>query len=320
MKVKNNLTTVSAESINWLKDSDVTWLYGPLQSTTKPIHDARVERSSISQFKTDSQVNLNKKPILKKRSMSKITLQRPLSTTSLLDQAATTIQAQETQGILQPSNNRRGTVDNFAYPSSSRRMSVDSSGLASPTDSSGVTSTHAKRRQIRFNEQVEQRIAVDVRADDKDEMEGYPDHYSDSDDGVMLKRLRTKKQTAKSMSMEDKTIAKLPSTTLKDRKDTRHPRSPPLSPSSSQEAMLPSKPSTRFLIDDDDDEQALLISGRLLLLADSGSSSSKSVEMCRTSSGLLISYEEGVVPTSDKGVYGGVLDKVDTTRRIPRLL
>lgn len=211
--------------------------------------------------KTDSRVNLNKKPILKKRGMSKVTLQGPLSTTSLLEQASATIEAQETQGILGPSNNRRGTIDGFAYPFSSGRVSVDSSGLASPTESSGITFTSATRRQIRFNEQVEQCIAVDVSVDDKDEMEGYSDNYSDSDGGVMLKRLGTKKKTAKSKSTEDKTIAKLPPTTLKDRKDTRHPRSPPLSPSSSQETMLPSKPSARVLFDEDDDEEALLSPG-----------------------------------------------------------
>ncbi|KAJ4854854.1 uncharacterized protein T069G_10412 [Trichoderma breve] len=281
LKVKNNLRTVSAETINWFKDSDVTWLYGPLQSETKPIHDTRAERSSVSLPKTDLSVNLNKKPILKKRSMSQVTLQRPLITTSLLEQAAATIQAQETQGILRPSNNRREAIDDFAYPFSSKRMSVDSSGLVSPTESSGITSTSAKRRQIRFNEQVEQCIAVDVRADDKDEMEVYPDRYgdnSDSDDGVILNRLRVKKQTAKSMSMEDKIIAKLPSATLKDRKDTRHPRSPPLSPSSSQETMLPSKPSAGFLFGEDDDEEVLLSPGWLPLPADSSSSSNKPVE------------------------------------------
>ncbi|KAL7783945.1 hypothetical protein V8C43DRAFT_325688 [Trichoderma afarasin] len=302
MKVKNNLRTVSAESINWFKDNDVTWLYDPLQSETKPIRDTRAERSSVSLSKTDSPINLNKKSILKKRSMSKVTLQRPLSIASLLEQATATIQALETQGILRPRNNSRGTVDEFTYPFSSMRMSVDSSGLASPTESSGITSTGAKRRQIRFNEQVEQCIAVDVRADDKDEMEGYPDHHSDSDDGVILKRLRTKKQTAKSKSTKDKTIAKLPSTILKDRKDTRHPRSPPLSPSSSQETMLPSKPSAEFIFDEDEDEETLL-RPRL---------------MRRTSSSMLIPSEESD-PTPDEGACSRVLDNVDTTRRIARI-
>ncbi|PNP55511.1 hypothetical protein THARTR1_04341 [Trichoderma harzianum] len=320
MKVKNNLRTVSAESINWLKDNDVTWLYGPLQLGVKPIHDTRSERSSNSLSKTDSRVSLNKKPILKKRSMSKITLHRPLSTASLLKQATVTIQAQEAQGILRPSSNRRGTVDNFSYPFSSRRMSDESSDQVSPTESSEIASPAAERRQIRFNEQVEQCIAVDVSADDEDDMEAYPDcdgDNSDSDDGIVLKRIRTKKRTAKSESTEDKIIAKLPSTTLKDRKDTKHPRSPPLSPSAT-ETMLPSKPSAEFFFDEDDDEEALLSPGWLSLPADSSSSSSKSTEMHRTSSGMLIPYEEGD-QTSNEGLYDRVIDKVDTARRITRV-
>ncbi|KAK9461491.1 uncharacterized protein V1516DRAFT_685922 [Lipomyces oligophaga] len=36
-KARNNLKTVSPESVNWLKDYDVTWLYGPLATqTSKP--------------------------------------------------------------------------------------------------------------------------------------------------------------------------------------------------------------------------------------------------------------------------------------------
>lgn len=326
MKVKSNLKTVSAESINWfvfesfflkgdkwlryyrLKDNDVTWLYGPLQLGIKPIHSTRAERSSISLSKTDSRVNPNTKAILKKRSISEVISQRVLSTASLLKQAATTVQAQETQGILRPSNNRHEAVDDFSYPFSSRRLSGESSDLVSPTASSGIASPTAERRQIRFNEQVEQCIAVDVSADDEDEMETYPDcngDNSDSDNDIVLRWIGTKKRTAKSESTEDKTIAKLPSTTLKDRKDTRHPRSPPLSPSST-ETMLPSKPSAEFFFDEDEDEEALLDPGWLSPPADSSSSSSKPIEM-------LIPYEDGD-PTPDEGVYDRVFDKVDTTR------
>ncbi|RSL98678.1 hypothetical protein CEP52_010234 [Fusarium oligoseptatum] len=33
---KNNLSTISPEELNWLKDSDVTWLYGPLYPASQP--------------------------------------------------------------------------------------------------------------------------------------------------------------------------------------------------------------------------------------------------------------------------------------------
>ncbi|OJA20451.1 hypothetical protein AZE42_06079 [Rhizopogon vesiculosus] len=35
-KQRNNLSTVSPETLNWLKDSDVTWLYGPLHTADYP--------------------------------------------------------------------------------------------------------------------------------------------------------------------------------------------------------------------------------------------------------------------------------------------
>ncbi|GAA5803848.1 hypothetical protein HPULCUR_009333 [Helicostylum pulchrum] len=38
-KQRNNLKTVSPDTLNWLKDSDVTWLYGPLHTVIKEIGD-----------------------------------------------------------------------------------------------------------------------------------------------------------------------------------------------------------------------------------------------------------------------------------------
>ncbi|KAI8657946.1 HET domain-containing protein [Fusarium keratoplasticum] len=35
-KFKNNLSTIPAEELNWLKDCDVTWLYGPLYPDSQP--------------------------------------------------------------------------------------------------------------------------------------------------------------------------------------------------------------------------------------------------------------------------------------------
>ncbi|KAJ2973407.1 hypothetical protein NQ176_g6626 [Zarea fungicola] len=43
MKVKNNLKTISPESINWLKNCDVIWLYGPLQGRPRHICGTQTE-------------------------------------------------------------------------------------------------------------------------------------------------------------------------------------------------------------------------------------------------------------------------------------
>ncbi|KAI5466624.1 hypothetical protein BGZ63DRAFT_2871 [Mariannaea sp. PMI_226] len=354
MKAKNNLKTVSPETLNWLKDCDVTWLYGPLQSGVKPIHDTQTEPSSVSLSKTGSLVNLSKKPILKKRSMSEVMLQRSLSTASLLKQATAAVQAQETRGILRP--HRRGTVDYFAYPFSSRRMSGESSSLAPSTDTSGIVSPNTERKHIHFNEQVEQCIAVDVKGDDEDDVAVESDPYgdsSDSDDGVMMKRVTTKKRpilrrrTLKSKSSEGKTIAMLPSTTLKYREDTpepketamKHSRSPLMSPSSSQETLRPAKASGKFFFGANDDEEdeglndALLSpspgwsspsveggsNGGLRRTVSSSSLSEAPDGMRRTPSGMLMPYEEGD-PANGEGIFGRVIDTVNTARDIAHVI
>lgn len=48
-KQRNNLKTISPDTLNWLKDSDVTWLYGPLHSVIKEIGDTdKYSKTKIS--------------------------------------------------------------------------------------------------------------------------------------------------------------------------------------------------------------------------------------------------------------------------------
>lgn len=350
MKAKNNLKTISPESLNWLKDCDVTWLYGPLQSGQKALHSTQTEPSSVSLSKSDSFVNLSKKPILKKRSMSEVMLQRSLSTASLLKQATAAVKAQETRGILRP-HLGRSTTDYLAYPFPARRLSGESSSVAPSTESSGITSPNSERKHIHFNEQVEQCIAVDVKGDDDEDVD--TDRFgedSDSDDGVMMKRMKTKKRpilrrkTIKAKPTEGKTIAMLPSTTLKYREDTpepretamKHSRSPIMSPSSSQETLRPSKQSGKFFMGEDDDEDsfddALLSSpspgwsspaektnGGLHRSISSGSLCEEPAGMRRTPSGMFMPYEEGEAASAD-GIFGRVIDTVNTARDIAHVI
>jgi hypothetical protein len=344
VKAKNNLKTVSPETLNWLKDCDVTWLYGPLQPSKKLLHGSNTEPSSTSLSKSDSFVNLNKKPILKKRSMSEVMLRRSLSTASLLKQATAAVQAQETRGILRPSLGRANT-DYITFPFSTRRPSQDTCNSLQSTESSGIASPTTERKHIHFNEQVEQCIAVDVKGDDDEDMD--VDRFaveSDSDDGFMMKRTRSKKRlpprrrSKKVVPSDGKIIAMLPSTTLKYREDTPEPQetamkhstgithSPVLSPSSSQETLRPSKASTRFhIFDDDDDEEEESSTAGLTSpagLSRSTSSTSLSEEpagMRRTASGMLMPYEEGDSSTGD-GIFGRVIDTVNTARDIAHVI
>ncbi|KAH7270360.1 uncharacterized protein BKA55DRAFT_497875 [Fusarium redolens] len=351
MKAKNNLKTISPESLNWLKDCDVTWLYGPLQSGPKNLHPTHTEPSSVSLSKADSLVNLSKKPILKKRSMSEVMLQRSLSTASLLKQATAAVKAQETRGILRPHLGRSST-DYFAYPFASRRLSGESSSVAPSVESSGFISPNSERKHIHFNEQVEQCIAVEAKGEDEDEM--IDEHFgsdSDSDDGVMMKRVKTKKRpisrrkTMKSKpATEGKTIAMLPSTTLKYREDTpepretamKHSRSPLMSPSSSQETLRPTKQSGKFFFGEEDHDDGLddaLLSprsgwaspptegtnGGLSRSISSGSLCEEPAGMRRTPSGMFMPYEEGEIQSGD-GIFGRVIDTVNTARDIAHVI
>ncbi|KAH7890868.1 hypothetical protein F5I97DRAFT_99932 [Phlebopus sp. FC_14] len=81
-KQRNGLKTVTPETLNWLKDSDVTWLYGPLHTadsqwtyTPKPSPSTAAALdlpSSPSPSLSQSSGSFSKKPILKHRSISEL--------------------------------------------------------------------------------------------------------------------------------------------------------------------------------------------------------------------------------------------------------
>lgn len=357
MKAKNNLRTISPETLNWLKDCDVTWLYGPLQQGVSKPNPTQTEPSSHTLSKSESLVNLTKKPILKKRSMSEMMLQRSISTASLLKQATAAVQAQETRGSSRPGLARSST-DYAALVFSARRSSAGTSSSLDPSvDSSGLASPSVERKHIHFNEQVEQCIAVEIKGDDDDDIDN--NCYvldSDSDDGFMMKRTRTKRRplkrraTKKATKSDGKTIEMLPSTTLKYREDTPEPRetamkhstgvshSPIISPSPSEETLRPSKESTHFFFGDEDEaemEESILNSkpgwrsppfdlpgGGVQRSTSSGSLTDEPAGMRRTESGMLMPYEATgpAASGSGEGIFGRVVDTVNTARDIAHVI
>lgn len=337
-----------------LKDCDVTWLYGPLQTgadkslrmpSTSPTGSSRISKSNSF---------LNKKPILKKRSMSEIMLQRSLSSSSLLKQAAAALQAQQSDGYDRGLERSGFASMNF----SSRRLS-DHPSLLSSITSSGLQSPGTDRKHIHFNEQVEQCIAVEVKgADDEPEpsMMDYDD--SDSDDGgIMMKRSDSgrrlpplyRSSTPRPINNDSKTIAMLPSTTLKYMEDSeshdtavKHSNGfwngRRLSPSPSQETLRPSKPSSRILVGDDEEDDAdvdwqpssvfvrnrddlAATQERLQILRTSESSelAGEPSGMRRTPSGMFMPEEEEGVATSE-GLFGKVVDTVNTAKDIAHVI
>jgi hypothetical protein len=116
-----------------------------------------------------------------------------------------------------------------------------------------------------------------------------------------------------------------------------------LSPSPSQETLRPSKPSSRILLgedDEDDDDldwqpsgsfggrrdsnagnQDRLSSG--LQIKKSGSSNSLNVEpngMRRTPSGMFMPYEEDEDDVVSEGLFGKVVDTVNTAKDIAHVI
>ncbi|PVH72609.1 hypothetical protein DL98DRAFT_609942 [Cadophora sp. DSE1049] len=339
-KSKNKLKTVSPESLNWQKGCDATWLYGPLQIGSD--RSLRMPPSSPSSSSHISKSNsfLNKKPILKKRSMSEIMLQR-----SLLGQAAVTVQAQQFREAGRRCDRLtmgRATSDFVTFPSSFRRIrrenlsllpSVSPSGLASPST--------GEEKHIHFNEQVEQYIALEIEGDEDEEPDSYAIHDSDdsdSDDGaIMMMRtdpkwklplMSSRKATPRaSFSAGSKSIEMLPSTTLNDREDSKSFwNSGKLSPSPSQETLRDG------LGDDDADmdwqppsafanpkDGMAVTQERLQNLHTSRLSSCLNGDplgMRRTPSGMFMPDEEDEDDMVTEGLFGKLVDMVNTAKDI----
>ncbi|EON96794.1 putative hex2 protein [Phaeoacremonium minimum UCRPA7] len=364
MKAKNKLKTVSPETLNWLKDCDVTWLYGPLQTGNNNLMPPQTNAGSSGLSKSNSFLGAHKKPILKKRTMSEVMLARSLSASSLLKQAAAAVQAQQHDGSRKTARPRleRSATDYITFPFSSRRMSAENTSRLTSAVSSGIISPSGERKHIHFNEQVEQCIAIDVKGnDEEDEVENdrftFDDSDSSDDGAIMMKRTVTKKRRpilkrahSDTSKAESKTIAMLPSTTLKYREDTPEPqetamkhsnalyRSPILSPSSSQETLRPSKASGKFFFNDDDEddeedeeEEDNRFSGLrsptkfgsssgLHRSTSSGSLTAEPAGMRRTESGMFMPYEEGESAAATEGIFGRVIDTVNTARDIAHVI
>ena len=312
-----------------------------------------------------------RKPILKKRSVSEIMLQRSLSTSSLVKQAAAAVQAQQKDGMKRIGRRpglERATTDYITFPFSSRGLSHDGTSLFPSTRSSGVLSPSGERKHIHFNEQVAQCIAVEVKGYDDDEDEAGAGQYpydSESDDGaIMMKRTQSKKRRpvlkkAKTHSTngESKTIAMLPSTTLKYREDTPEPtesamkhsasrfRGSMMSPSSSQETLRPSKKSGKLFLasdgdsdDDSDDEEVETdeekpdkfstptygeIGSGMRRSVSSSTLSAEPTGMRRTESGMFMPFEHGAPQSpspSGDGIVGRIIDTVNTARDIAHVI
>ncbi|CAG8639185.1 9174_t:CDS:2, partial [Scutellospora calospora] len=184
--------------------SDVTWLYGPLHTAWHSEYEKNREKSQVTEF--NLMPSTRHKSCLKKKSISE-TL-RPRGRVHLV------VSNSDTQLYKNHCDKRDYDSDVSDCDTSSTCSSISgpSTPISGPTRSSmlpTVTEDPSGHQQhIRFNDQVEQCIAVESADEDDDHYDSNND--SSSDDGLEMK-ISLKKKKKKDCS----TICKLAPTKLK---------------------------------------------------------------------------------------------------------
>ena len=368
-KYKLNLGTVSPEALNWLvpppclpypdvvkltilyrlKDCDVTWLYGPLKTYSPG--DTPINSSSSpppSNLETPTMYR-DMKPILKKKSASETMLQRSLLQHTLLQHASAILKAQEADN------------DQHRFPlprpmSQFGRMSDSNIGSCTPSIGSTLTNTSrsgaatpTESRHIHFNNEVAQCIAVEAKEAEEEHGFWPTTVYDDdwhSDDGVStMKQIFPDTESdssdtrRNSINADNKTIAPLPSTTLKYRGDTPEPpaisfldrwygrSTSNASPTPSEETIRPATPKANFLLDDEDeDDEGLRPWQSQRQTFNFGRAPSwvgatddeLAMEQSISSAGNLLPYEDGETP--DTGIVDRMFDAVNTAKDIAHVI
>lgn len=337
----------------------MTWLYGPLQSRSNL---ASRNASEPSSHISKNNSFLHKKPILKKRSASEVMLQKSISSSSLLKQAAAALQAQ--QGSVNASRMRdrsilkRNVSDFAASDLPSMSLSRQTTDTFSSRSTSGLQSPESERKHIRFDDKVEQCIAVDIKDGDDDDDDNWAiqDDDSSDDDLILMKSTKSKRptlqhRTRSNSNSESKTIAMLPSTTLKYRLDTPDslcsPQSPVcgsrspagISPSPSQETLRPPRSPNKYLLDEEDTEtdmswepspafagrpdgghRAVGTPDRGISPYSGGDVSLAAGGLRRTPSGMFMPYDDDEDDAVSMGLFGRVVDTVNTARDIAHVI
>jgi hypothetical protein len=209
VKQKYNLKTVNPQKLNWLKDSDVTWLYGPLHTAWSNHFEISPESQT-----TEDKLNLlpsSTKSCLKKKSMSEIL--RPIVKGrygSLVSSNSDTqlYKKEEEQDDYLDTNDY---LDNYLDTSDCETSSTCSSisGPTTPTTTNFFPFEKNVNRKIQFNDRVEQCIAVESDENVDDLL--HDSDSSSSDDEILIMKSSPKKKP-KDLS----TIFKLAPTKLKE--------------------------------------------------------------------------------------------------------
>lgn len=203
-KQKYDLKTVNPEKLNWSKDSDVTWLYGPLHTAWSP-------NRHVDSQKLHAEDNLHlmqsstTKSCLKKKSISDILCPTIKGRYGSLvsSNSDTQLYKRDQDGDADLSDcETASTCSSISGPTTPTTEPTKSVLL--PTENDG-----SHHRKIQFNDRVEQCIAVDSD-EELDDKYAVSDPESSSDDGIEMKISSKKKRK------DCSTICKLAPTKLKE--------------------------------------------------------------------------------------------------------
>ncbi|RDW57077.1 hypothetical protein BP6252_13892 [Coleophoma cylindrospora] len=226
-KMRNNLKHVSPETLEWRKDDDLTWLYGPLQSRCP----RRFSAAPAVSGNQDSQPATapTAKSILKDRSISESMFERSLFNISMRQQCDVAALEGKLIGAasstkLNESGTRPGACDNARPPIAPATSSPMHRSFSWPMPSATVRKQKKQKKVVYFNELVEQRMAV-VSDDTAHDNPGAHSIYSQSDRGPIRKGFKSRPNPAAvlkkvpgmdiSSTKRMKTLVVLPPQTIK---------------------------------------------------------------------------------------------------------
>jgi hypothetical protein len=250
-KQRGKLKTISPETLNWLKDSDVTWLYGPLHEHAEPVPPPKVA-STTDRLDLDDSVR--KKSILKHRTISEMLTTPGRSASPIIEYTGSSAEASQENSDTEGERGSRAPffpVKSDTHLAQKRKKAGGSPPaserlfqnlLGGDKDDGIPHASPEERRHISFNQRVDQCIAVDV-PEEEDEDEEEDDVSSDrayygdkqdnddedtpsSDEEVLTMKSSPRSNLAwpltshsssqgSSPSLEHQTIAKLAPTLLK---------------------------------------------------------------------------------------------------------
>ncbi|KAI9492023.1 hypothetical protein BDB00DRAFT_930085 [Zychaea mexicana] len=220
-KHKYRLSTVSPETLNWLKDSDVTWLYGPLHTVIKNIEEKdRYAKPKIAT--TEDTLGLmttnHRRPGQPLKSVLK-----KVTASDLLRRSASELQANQInddqeeqyphphpqpQPKAQPQQQQQQHQQQHQHQhqqpqqqSSKPSLSLTEANKKLKAFSPSVIATH-RQPKLRFNQHVEQCVALsdtedrkrhrprarfsNILDEDEDEEEDEEEGYSDDENAIVL--------------------------------------------------------------------------------------------------------------------------------------